>query len=383
MPDLLRAALPRAPDPELAAAARRPFLADHARQALAAGREQPAAAAAAMSAWFRRTRRLGSQDRRRVAEIAHGVIRHEALLRRVAGPEADDASLIAAWAELIEGERFPALPSRGDVPDLATALSLPLPVAEEWLLALGSEESAALAARLAERPPVWLRVNADWGSREAARASLARDGLLTVNGPGPWALELKGRADLATTELYRHGGVEVQDLSSQALIEAIHRQQPLAGLRVLDLCAGAGGKSLGLAALGARVRAWDARPEALAEAGRRAARARLRLEVGPPEGRFPVVLVDAPCSGTGRLMREPALRWGLQPARQVKSQAALLRRAWEHLAPGGLLVYATCSLLRAENEPPTPEGLVEVETALRWPHRLPGDGFGWRMWREG
>ncbi len=381
MPDLLRAALPTAPEPELAQSARRPFVADHAVQALAVGRAQPRAAAAAMAAWFRRTRRLGSQDRRRVAEIAYGVIRHEALLRR-SGAQ-DDAALVKAWARLAEGERFEQLASEGPAADLATALSLPLPVAQEWLDRQGEEEAAQLAGRFAERAIVWLRVNADWGSREAAKASLARDGVLVVNGPGPWALELRGRVDLATTELYRHGGVEIQDLSSQALIQAIHEQSPLAGARVLDLCAGAGGKSLALAALKARVRAFDVRPQALVETARRARRACLDLDVGLPEGLYGLVLVDAPCSGIGRLMREPALRWGLEPGRYLEAQRALLQQGAAHVEPGGLLAYATCSLLAEENEHEAPAGFELVEEVLRWPHRQAGDGFGWRIWRRG
>lgn len=381
MADLLRAALPTVADPELAQAARRPFIADHAVQALAAGRAQPRAAAAAMAVWFRRTRRLGSGDRRRVAEIAYGVIRHEALLRRTGA--VDDAGLVAAWAELVEGGRFSELSSEGEAEDLATALSLPVEVAAEWLAVLGVEEAAALAGRLGQRAETWLRVNADWGSRDSAKASLARDGVLTVNGPGPWSLELKGRVDLSATELFRHGGVEVQDLSSQALVAAIHEQSPLAGSRVLDLCAGAGGKSLALAALKARVRAFDLRPQALAEAALRARRACLTLEVGPPEGLYDIVLVDAPCSGIGRLMREPALRWGFEPGRYVESQRAVLAQGAELVAPGGLLVYATCSLLAAENEQEVGGGFERVAEVVRWPHRQAGDGFGWRMWRRG
>ncbi len=119
---------------------------------------------------------------------------------------------------------------------------------------------------------------------------------------------------------------------------------------MIDLCAGAGGKALALAAKGARVRAWDERSEALAELERRAARAGADIEITPEPGTADVVLVDAPCSGTGRLRRNPALRWGLEAGAFVDVQRQLLRAARGCVAPGGRLVYATCSLLRAEND---------------------------------
>lgn len=385
MLDLLRCALPAVADPELAAAARRPFLADHAVQALAAGRARPHAAAAAMSTWFRQTRRLGSRDRHRVAELAYGVVRHEALLRRVlsaAGQAPTDAALVAAWARLVEADRFPELLSEGEALDYATALSLPQAIADEWRQRLGPEQAAALAAALAGRAPVYLRVDASWGGREMARRSLALDGVLAVDAPGPWALELRGRADLAVTHAFRDGGLEVQDLSSQALVAAMDAAWPLAGARVLDRCAGAGGKSLALAALGARVQATDLRPSALQELARRAARAGHAIATGEPGRDYDVVLVDAPCSGTGRLRREPALRWGLEPTRHLAAQSALLADGAARVREGGMLAYATCSLLAAEEDRPTPPGFTLLEATLRWPHLQPGDGFSWRLWRR-
>lgn len=379
-PVLLRCALP-SPDPELAAAARRPFIADHAVQALAAGREQPRAAAAAMGAWFRRTRRLGSRDRRLVSEIAYGVVRQEGLLTRLGA--ADDAARVARWADLCEGDLLPGLPGEGPRADFATALSLPVEVAGAWLDHLGPVEAAALGHTLSQRAPVYLRVDAAWGGREMARRSLALDGVLAVDAPGPWALELRERADVSTTHAFLDGGFEVQDLSSQALVAAIHAAHPLSGATVLDRCAGAGGKSLALAALGARVQATDLRPAALHELARRAARAHHRIALGEPGDGYDVVLVDAPCSGTGRLRREPTLRWGLEPGRHLAAQAALLADAATRVRPGGLLAYATCSLLAAENEPPAPAGCALIEAVVRWPHREPGDGFGWRLWRRG
>lgn len=381
--DLLRSALPDAPDPQTAAWAHNPFLVDHAVQALAAGREQPRAAGAAMSAWFRRTRRLGSKDRRRVAQLAYGVVRHEALLRRVAEARAEedgagDAALVAAFGRLCAGERFPEVEEEDPVEAYACALSLPRWLAGEWLARLGEEEAVALARALAGRAPTWLRADAGRGSPEEAVALLAADGIDAVAVGGPWALRVEGRANFIGSRAFRDGRVEVQDLSSQAFVQAVAAAGDLRGARVLDLCAGAGGKSLALAALGARVSAFDLRAGALAELGKRAARAGHRVEIlrAPPVGAFDVVVVDAPCSGTGRLMREPTVRWSLPtdgPDPQLlATQAALRDQGATLTAPGGLLAYATCSLVAAESP---------ADAEFRWPHRDAGDGFSWWLGR--
>ncbi len=385
--DLLRAALPSAPQPQLAAAARRPFIADHAVQALAAGRAQPGAAGAAMAAWFRRTRRLGSRDRRVVSDLAFGVVRHEALLRLAAGPPDagsdntpdSDLALVQAYARVLDGDPLAEVPSQGPAADFATALSLPRPLTDPWLDELGVDQAAAFAAAQAERAPTTLRVNLAWGSRDAAAALLAEDGVETTP-VGRWGLDLVGRANLHVTRAFKQGAVEVQDLSSQRLVEALHDVRPLEGLRVLDLCAGAGGKSLALAALGASVGAWDPRPSALAALADRARRARVDIHIASPQPGWDVVLVDAPCSGSGRLRREPTLRWGLDPQQPVSAdllalQERLLAQAATLVRPDGLLAYATCSLDRREAAPPLPGPWSPIASHRHWPHRGAGDGF--------
>lgn len=376
MTDLLRAALPGRLDPELAQAARRPFIADHVVQALAAGRVQPRAAGAAMAAWFRRTRRLGSKDRRRVQELAYGVVRHQGLLDRAGA--GSDAERVALLAQVLEGERFPGLAAGTPAEDLATALSLPEEVAAEWLELLGPLEAAAFAAVQATQAPLYLRVHAGRSGPDAAATGLP----VPTRLHPPWGIELLERCDLHTTPAWQQGLVEVQDLSSQRFVQAIAAQAELAGSRVLDLCAGAGGKTLALAALGARVHATDLRAEALAELAKRAARAGDAVVLGPPEADYDLVVVDAPCSGTGRLRREPTLRWGLEPDRHVQAQRQLVADGAARVRPGGLLAYATCSLLRRENDVEEPEGWTLLEARVCWPHRQAGDGFGWRLWRR-
>ena len=379
--DLLRCALPAAPRPDLGEAIQRPFLRDAALEALASARRHPQRAGPELSRWFRATRRLGSRDRRIVGEAVHGVLRHEGLLRRAGS--ADDAELVQGWAALEQGARFDDLPATEPTTDYAAALSLPQAIAAEWLAALGETEAAALGAALGGRAPVTLRANRVRCTRAALAARLADEGVPTAPADTPDGLHVLQRAHFPSLSSFRDGWFEVQDEASQMLCEAIPLQP---GQVVVDLCAGAGGKSLALAARGARVVAHDVRGAALDELRRRSQRAGASVEVGAPR-KADVVLVDAPCSGTGRLRRDPALRLGL-PTLALKpllqTQADLIRQAGALVRPGGYLVYATCSLLAAENDPPAPEAghWTLHEARLLWPHDGGTDGFGWRTWRR-
>ena len=151
-----------------------------------------------------------------------------------------------------------------------------------------------------------------------------------------------------------------------------------ASTTVMDLCAGAGGKSLALAARGARVRATDVRSKALDELKKRARRAGASIAIEQPSP-ADLVLVDAPCSGSGRLRRNPAIRWGLTDQAHRRTQAELLVAATDFVGPGGILVYATCSLLSRENDHPTPAGFTITESRTLWPHTDNSDGFYWRV----
>jgi 16S rRNA (cytosine967-C5)-methyltransferase len=154
---------------------------------------------------------------------------------------------------------------------------------------------------------------------------------------------------------YLEGRIEIQDLGSQFILASLGLPP---GDHWLDACAGAGGKTLQLATLlgpSGRVTAHDIRPEALAELSLRAKRARLKnISIASRlDGTFPGVLVDAPCSGSGTWRRAPHLKWtttDAQIAAMAARQKELLQKFSAHVAPGGRLVYATCSLSRRENE---------------------------------
>lgn len=276
---------------------------------------------------LREIRAFGSKERPVAGDLLLGLIRHERALARI------DADPLTAWLRLCD-EGPPDLPDPDNA--YAVALSVPDTLAAEWWARLGPEAALALAKRLAGRAPVALRILREPFDLPVPHRRVGAHGIV-----------LEGRANVNLLDAWREGRVEVQDLGSQAIVDFT---SPGPGMRVLDLCAGAGGKSLALAALGADVQAWDVRPAALVELGKRAARAGLDIRVGPPippgrGGRYDLVLVDAPCSGTGVLRRHPENRWKLRYPTDV--QAGLVRDARRL---GGRVVYATCALTLAENE---------------------------------
>ena len=242
--------------------------------------------------------------------------------------------------------------------DCPTAVRLDWP---DWLLeplrtALGDDFEPVLEAQR-QRAPVFLRVNLGRGDQPRAIAALAADGLLAEVSPmAKAALIVQGNpSKIKQSSAYLDGLVEVQDAASQAAVE----QLPLSdGMRVLDYCAGGGGKSLAMAA---RARldlfAHDADPRRMRDLGRRAGRAGARITLIDGAGLagrvFDLVLTDVPCSGSGTWRRTPDEKWRLTPGRLaelVALQAGIIAAAARHVRPGGHLAYMTCSLFSAENE---------------------------------
>ena len=261
-------------------------------------------------------------------------------------------------ASLFTGEGFAPAPvgpgESGRVPTGAEALDCP-----EWLLellraSLHNDTEPVLQA-LRRRAPVFLRVNVARTTRAQAVADLARDDIIAQAHPlANTALEVTGNArKIQTSAAYLDGLVDLQDAASQAVVAAL----PLrAGLHVLDYCAGGGGKTLAMAARGARVIAHDANTARMKGLPARAERAGAQITiVQDPASSAPyeVILTDVPCSGSGSWRRDPQGKWALTAARlqEIESlQARILDQAATFLAPNGCLAYATCSLLRSENE---------------------------------
>lgn len=335
-------------------------------EACAAGQ----AAEQALTGWARRSRFAGSKDRAAVRDLVFDVLRRRRSCAARGGGEDPRALLIGLLRDqgtapetLFTGEgHAPAALSAeeaaaGRAPAAEEARDLP-----DWLFArfeaaLGTQAAEAAAQALRHRAPVILRANLARGGRARAAEALAEEGVETEPLEiAETALRVtSGARRVARTRAFADGLVELQDGASQAVVA----QLPARPGRVLDLCAGGGGKALAIAArTGGAVQVHDAEPRRMRDIPARAARAGAQLEV--LEGReveraapFDTVLCDVPCSGSGTWRRAPEAKWALTPER-LEELAALqdeiLDRAAALLAPGGLLAYATCSLLREENE---------------------------------
>lgn len=216
-------------------------------------------------------------------------------------------------------------------------------------------EAGPILSKLRSRAPVFLRVNLARCTPMEAVTSLSADGIdarqidLAKTALEVMTNERKVRASRA----YLDGLVELQDAASQAVVDAC--QFYVKGGSVLDYCAGGGGKALAFAGAGlAGVAAHDAAPERMKDLPARASRAGTPIRVlERVEGAFDLVLCDAPCSGSGAWRRQPEAKWTLDETRLEalnRTQDEILDVAHRHVAPGGVLAYATCSLLRQEND---------------------------------
>ncbi|QNP39642.1 16S rRNA (cytosine(967)-C(5))-methyltransferase RsmB [Lysobacter solisilvae (ex Woo and Kim 2022)] len=226
------------------------------------------------------------------------------------------------------------------------------------------QEHAAILEASAQTPPLWLRVNRLQQSRDAYRRRLLEAGIETqVDAAAADALRVEGSVAVAQLPGFADGAVSVQDLSAQRVADALALPP---GARVLDACAAPGGKSahllerdpaLRLTALDVDARRLDRVRDTLARL-RLDAQARLRaadaahLDAWWDGTPLDAVLIDAPCSATGIVRRQPDVllhRRETDLAPLLATQARLLDALWPTLAPGGVLLYATCSILQAEN----------------------------------
>ncbi len=308
-----------------------------------------------------------------------------------------------------EGLRLPA-EGGNPVESLALRHSLPEWMVSRWWERLGEEETRSLSASLSEPSPLALWVNPSRTDPDGLASDLAREGVLTEASPVfPGSLRvIRGRPQKSAA--FREGKCYLQDEASQAIVSLLEAEP---GEVIADLCAAPGGKSLGLASRvgpAGRVVAFDRslpRLRLLEENRRRLGLPEVLAVVADLEQPAPVsctfaaVLLDAPCTGTGILRRQPEIRWRRVPADIVSlalRQAALLETAAPLVAPGGRLVYSACSLEREEGEDriesflgrhpdfslADPSGLLpaSLRSAVispgyfrTWPHRQGRDGF--------
>ncbi|MFN4192644.1 MAG: RsmB/NOP family class I SAM-dependent RNA methyltransferase [Tabrizicola sp.] len=355
----------------------------------------------ALTNWGRASRYAGSGDRAAVRDLVFEALRQRRSAAALGGALTGRGLILglmrAAGKEaLFSGEGHapppPAPYEVGRPPDPDELLDLP-----DWLLpdlraSLGPD-LATIAEALRHRAPVFLRVNLGKADLPVARAALAAEGIVARPQPlSPTALEVVEQArKVQASAAYREGLVELQDLSSQAVVDAL----PLGdGMKVLDHCAGGGGKTLAMAAR-ARLRlfAHDADPRRMADLPERAGRAGAAVTLTDrPEAQAPydLVLVDAPCSGSGSWRRDPEGKWSLTPEvldRTTETQREILDRVAPMVGRAGVLAYATCSLLRRENADQSrafldrhPEFVLERELTLT--PIQGGDGFFLAIFRR-
>jgi 16S rRNA (cytosine967-C5)-methyltransferase len=321
----------------------------------------------ALTNWARGARYAGSGDRSVVRDHVYDVLRARGSCAALGRGETGRA-LVLGLIRLQGGDPDVLFTGQGHAPEPLTGeerLPGPTPGATAdvpgWTLPLFEARMGADLADLLlsfrERAPLYLRVNLRRTSREAAMIGLAQDGIAAEAVPGcATALLVKeGARRVKSSGAFRDGLVEPQDLSVQRALAAVAWP---AG-RILDYCAGGGGKALAIAdATGAQVFAHDAAPRRMADLAPRAARAGVVIDqidtrVLARQAPFDAVLCDVPCSGSGTWRRDPEAKWRLTPERLSeleRVQARILSDAGALVAPAGLLVYMTCSLFHAENE---------------------------------
>ncbi len=323
---------------------------------IVAARDNGASADNIAKKFFKARRYAGSKDRRAVREHVYAAIR-----RFGDRPENGRAAMVGLAEEqtelrdLFDGSTYgPALLKEGE--EKAAGENIPGWLLSRFAHSIDDNEQTALF----DRAPLDIRLNPKKADSKAI--ALAWPEVETL--PLPHGYRLPTGTSVENSEAYNSGQIEIQDMGSQAIVAAC---LPRAPKLVLDMCAGAGGKTLGLAAQlpeDTRIIAADTDRGRLSRIEPRLRRSSTRnvetvllspnkeIEaLGPFKNQCDLVLVDAPCTGTGTWRRNPELRWRMTPKRLEQTaqlQARLLELASNMVAPGGRLVYAVCSLLDAE-----------------------------------
>ena len=358
-----------------------------------------------LDSFFRTRKYLGSHDRKFIAETTYGVLRHrsrcESLAQSVtaslpAAAKAKDGLFWVILAYLVSVERRADLdasalklvaettgdktqgagilekfregstgPAETPAGRIAQEYSFQPWMVDRLIQEYGGQEAEAICSSLNNQAPLTLRVNTLKGTVEECQAALKSEGIETVRTElSPFGLRVAKRANLFGLSAFRQGLFEVQDEGSQ-LVPILIDPKPTD--KVLDACAGAGGKTLQLAAHmrnRGEIIASDINAFRLRELRKRSNRAgafnikvkstdELKEQSDSYRGYFDIVFIDAPCSGMGTIRRNPGMKWSISEdgIKELSAkQSSILSSHAEFVAPGGLLVYATCTMVREENE---------------------------------
>lgn len=346
--------------------------------------------------YFHKNRkRMGSRDRRFFSEVIYSLFRHKTYIRDISekyfgGDSLVDVIIAATLVDFLSidqavflmSEFFEnvdlhkaqeifekALPfnvsrSVKDIRSLCAYFSFPEEMLARWVADHGFERTCNIVKIFHERPPLVIRTNALKTTREDLLIKL-RERNFDVDScdDSPWGIFFKERIAIFNVDLFSEGFFEVQDVGSQ---RACLNIDPQPNDLIWDVCAGAGGKSLGLASMmnnKGRIVATDIRHFKLQDLKKRAKRAGAfnifpaditrMSEIKIARQGFDKILVDAPCSGTGTLKRNPDAKWKLNEVRLCEyppQQIQILKESWPYLKAGGKMYYVTCSIEKMENE---------------------------------
>lgn len=314
--------------------------------------------------WSRASRFAGSGDRAAVRDLVFEALRRRNSLAAMGGGDSGRRLMIGMLRDrgtdpdsIFTGTgHAPASlqPEEREQPDPHSVMDIPSWMIPLWREALGPD-AERIDALMGQRAPVWLRVNQARYSVDQAISLLSQDGIeVATDQRLDGALSVvSGERRIARGKAYLDGAVELQDLSPQL---ACARLPLRCGDRVLDYCAGGGGKALALAARhhGLSIDAHDADPARMGDLPARAARAGAEINlIKKMSDQYQMVVADVPCSGSGTWRRTPDAKWRLD--RQgldalLKIQRDIMNKVASMIAPDGYLAYMTCSFFEAENQ---------------------------------
>lgn len=307
--------------------------------------------------YFRKHRSVGSKDRKEIAETVYSIIRWKGLLDAL-------ISSSATWKkrhDLLASIHPEDLVNSSEIP-LHHRLSFPKSIVQRLVSTYGSEQTQNICLASNTRAPTSIRVNTLKTSRKKLFKAWKEKYQVRLCQSSPDGIIFEEKINFFASQEFKNGLFEIQDEASQ-LVSRIVQAEP--GQKVLDYCSGSGGKSLAIAPFmqgKGQLFLHDIRPHILQEAKKRLKRAGIQnAQTLPPTSshlkllkkKMDWVLVDAPCSGSGTIRRNPDMKWKFTDAmleELLGMQKNIFEKALSYLAPNGKIVYATCSIFQEENE---------------------------------
>lgn len=339
---------------------KKPFRDHHLLALLAEYQKQSLPLDLAIHRYFRAHPALGSKDRGAIAEMTYGLVRWRGWLDWVGGPPHSWEARLASWRKSAPPPDLDKAAALGAPQHIA--VSFPKELFECFVATFGLARAVEVCSGCNSPAPTTVRVNSLKTTRDSLLSRLSGDFDLCCCSHAPYGLTFSRRHNLFGLPEFKEGLFEMQDEASQ-LVAALVQVKP--GDWFLDYCAGAGGKALAIAPAmnnSGQIFLHDIRPWALTEAQQRLRRAGIHNAQVAAAGsgklellrhKMDWVLVDAPCSGTGTLRRNPDMKWRFSKEMVhslVGQQRQIFGEALDFVKPSGRIVYATCSLLREENE---------------------------------